>query len=442
MVMTMTPADWRDELSKELVHEAGEVQTRRRWRDGPHPWPTPPTALRAVMTRLCELAETNLCGLAVDAVSERLAVAGMRVFGDGRDAELWSRIWQANHLDADSTDAHREALTTESAYVLVTHRDGADPLITVEEPCECVVEYAPGDRRTRVAALKRFVDERSGYVVATVWTPDEVWTWRAPYRASDVTGPGQRLQWEEHPDYPGGPNPFGVVPLVEIRCDGELGHKVTTLQRRINMTMFRLITIGEFQIVPQRYAIGITVDTDVDGNAVNPMQVGEEHVWILDAEDPSKAQIGQLEPANIEPIMKLLEGDVTRFGAITKTPLYYVAGGLVNVSADAIRAAEAGLIAKVGRTQLKFGQAWEEVYKLALVSIGIDPPADIETQWADPESRSLAERADAALKLKAAGYPFSAVARKMGETETEIGRLRAEIVAEAGAPALSAPAAP
>jgi hypothetical protein len=234
--------------------------------------------------------------------------------------------------------------------------------------------------------------------------------------------------------------------MIEMTSPGELGHKVITLNRRINMTMFRILSIGEFQIVPQKYAIGINVKEDADGNPINPLKVGPEHVWILDSDDPSKAKVDQLEPADISPLMSLLDADVTRFGAVTKTPLYYVAGGLVNVSADAIRAAEAGLIAKVRRRQLSFGEAWEEAFRLGMLSIGETPPPDLEVVWSDPASRSLAEMADASLKLQQAGYPFAAIARKMGETDAEIARLIAEREAtasgrswqEVGLPALVA----
>lgn len=422
----MTPEQWRDKLSTKLAHEAREAHERRRWRDGPHAWPTPPEALRAILGRLCELAETNMCGLAVDAVAERLGVAGMR----GVDIDLWRRIWQANNLDADSSIAHRDALTTESGFILVTLRDGGlDPEVTVEDPEECIVAYEPGSRRRRAAALKRFVDRDAGEVVATVWTPDEITTWRAPFKA-DGTGPSQRPRWELHPDFPGGPNRLGIVPMVEIRCEGELGHDVITTQRRLNMTMFRLLTVAEFQVVPQTYLIGADIERNEDGSAKNPLKRGPEHVWLLDGEDPSKVQLGQLPAADLAPLMAMIEADVTRFGAITKTPLYYVAGGLVNVSADAIRAAEAGLIAKVRDRQLAFGEAWEEAFRLTLLALDLPVPSDLETVWADAETRSLAERADAAVKLGAVGWPFAALARKMGETDTEVARLLEERDAE------------
>ena len=425
-MLDMTPEQWRDHLLPSLRIQATDTAELRLWLDGPHPWPTPPTAIKERLQRLCELAETNLCGLAVDAVAERLGVSGMRVTGDmGLDADLWRRVWQANYLDADSTEAHRDALTTGHSYLLVTPRDGADPQVTVEDPTECVIAYSPGSRRDRLAALKCYTagDE----LVATVWTADEVVTWRSPLVAP---ARASAHRWQLHSDYPPAPNPLRVVPMVEMRCDGELGHKVVTTQKRINMTMFRLLMIGDYMIVPQRYLIGAEIQRGADGNPVNSLQSGPEHAWIIDAEDAAKVKIGQLDPADISQLLTFLEGDVTRFGAITKTPLYYVAGGLVNVSADAIRAAEAGLVAKVRRRQLTFGEAWEEAFSLAMQAMGVAAPDDIEIVWADAESRSLAARADAAVKLQAIGYPFPALARKMGDTEAEIARLAAERAAE------------
>ncbi len=67
---------------------------------------------------------------------------------------------------------------------------------------------------------------------------------------------------------------------------------------------------------------------------------------------------------------------------------------------------------------------------MALIAKGKPPIADIEMEWDAPETRSPAELADAAIKLSQSGYPFLAIARYMGATPTEIGRLVEERAAQ------------
>lgn len=434
----VTPQQWRDKLLPRLVQRMSYVSAQRRWYDGPHPWPTAPSTTNDLYERFCRLAETNVCGLVVDAPMERLRVDGVRLSADpGADLDAWDRVWQRNQLDAGSVSAHEEALKVGSGYVLVWPAGDAGPQVTIEDALECIVAYEPGSRRVRRAALKAFTDPDAGEQVVTVWTPAEVVTWRRPVAESilavDSLAWGRPLVdasgWTID-EQASGPHQFRAVPLVELNPRAvEISRSVVTIQQRINKAMFDSLVIGEYQAFRQRYAIGIEVKTDAEGNPVNPLQSGPERVWLLESDDPSTAKIGELAAADLSDHEKRIDGDIHRLAAVTKTPLYYVSGGLVNVSADAIRAAEAGLIAKCRNHQLMFGQSWEEVFRLALIADGQTPPEMIEMVWADPESRSLAERADAALKLRQAGYPFSAVARKMGETQVEIDRL----VAEAGA---------
>jgi hypothetical protein len=59
-------------------------------------------------------------------------------------------------------------------------RPGSDdpPTITAEHPSQCIVACAPGNRRKRLAALKKWVDE-DGYVYANVYLPDGVAKFRS-----------------------------------------------------------------------------------------------------------------------------------------------------------------------------------------------------------------------------------------------------------------------
>lgn len=423
----MTPDQWRDSLSDTLRHRRAAVLQARALYDGPHQWPTPPTAIRQRMERLCALAETNICSLIVDAVSDRLEIDGIRLSPGSDDDTVWREVWQANHLDVDSIIAHEEMLKSGRSFLLASEVADAPARLTVEDPMECIVAYRPGERRDRVAALKTFIE--GDEAVATLWTPESVITWRSS--ATRSTEPGAwRLDQSASGDHP-----FGKVPMVELRCkprmdpnstSSELPNSIIVIQQRINLTMLQLLLASGLMVVPQRYLIGADLPKDADGNLVNSLEAGADRVWIVEADDPSKVQLGQLAPADINKIADLIEADIQRAAAISRTPLYYLNGGLINISADTIRAAADGHLAKVKARRKAVSEPWEEGINLVQLANGQPEVPDMEIHWADAETRSLAEKADAGLKLFSIGYPFAAIARKMGESQAEIARLMVE----------------
>ena len=48
----MTPEQWRDHLLPSLRAQMVATVEHRRWLDGPHPWPTPPEAIRERLQRM------------------------------------------------------------------------------------------------------------------------------------------------------------------------------------------------------------------------------------------------------------------------------------------------------------------------------------------------------------------------------------------------------
>jgi hypothetical protein len=100
---------------------------------------------------------------------------------------------------------------------------------------------------------------------------------------------------------------------------------------------------------------------------------------------------------------------------------------MANLSGDALIAAETGLVKRVEEKQLWFGQALREVFGLIALAQGNDAKSKAiaggSIMWADAESRSQAQMADALLKLKQIGFPFEFLASRYGLTPTEVADL-------------------
>jgi hypothetical protein len=128
--------------------------------------------------------------------------------------------------------------------------------------------------------------------------------------------------------------------------------------------------------------------------------------------------------ANLEAYSNIIEVAVGHIAAQTRTPQHYLSGKMTNISGDALLAAETGLVKRVEEKQIWFGQALREMFRLVALAQGNDAKADAiaggRVLWADAESRSHSQLADALLKLKQIGFPFEWIALKYGLTPTEI----------------------
>ena len=400
------------------------------------------------------LAESgcNWAELIVNAVAERLQVVGFR-FGSETDSELAWNLWQSNCMDADSELLQTDALVTGSSFLLVqpdeTNPSGVS--MTVESPYQATVLYDPGSRRRRVAGYKRYgaaadyalndwalVNQgqlTAGSVVEVLVTPEEIVTW-----------------WPDSGEPQVEPNPVGVVSMVEVvpqprtlgppRSEFEA---VTTIIDRINTFVFNLMVSADYGAFRQVWASGVKIARQVVANpdgtdttvALRPFDIGANR--LLASENPD-AKFGSFPEAMLTGYLSAIEQDVVHLAAITQTPAHYLMGKMINLAADAIKAAETGLVSKTRRRSVHIGEAYEEVMRLALGIVGSPAAANQEAEviWQDMETRSEGQRVDALVKMATLGVPTPVLWQKWGASPSEIEAWQAMRAAE-GLPGIPAP---
>lgn len=371
-----------------------------------------PEARKALGDRFGRLA-TNIPRLAVTSLAERLRVTGFT------GADVWSE-WLRNDLDQTSGISHREALLLGSSYVVVWADQFGRPQVSIESAKQVAVLTDPGSRRI-TAAVKRW--ETATTTEATVFLPDQIIRLRAEQTGATIHG----FKTIETLD-----NPLGVVPVVRLKNgDRLLDDGVSEIEDlkplvdALNKVLVDMMTTSEFVGRPRRWATGIELEEDEEGDAVNPIPEGNRAMIAEQAE----AKFGQLESADLggyESAVDVLLGQIM---AVSALPAHYI-GQLSDTpaSADALRAAEASLTARAEARQATFGRAWEQVARLMVgVRDGVDPQqVDVRVTWADAATRSIAQEADAVVKLFQAGLlPASYALKRLGYSDTEVTEIAA-----------------
>jgi Phage portal protein, SPP1 Gp6-like len=250
-------------------------------------------------------------------------------------------------------------------------------------------------------------------------------------------------------------NPLAVVPVVNLRNTdriiGDWGSSeiedLKSLCDALNKSLADMMVTSEYVGRPRRFATGIELSEapvlDDDGNPVldgagqpvmrevNPIPEG--HRAMISENDAAKfGQLAAADLAGYEASVRIILGQIQ---AVSTLPSAYL--GVMSdqpQSADALRASESSLVARAEARQATFGRAWEQVARLMVaVRDGRDPNLidDIRVQWADAATRSVAQEADATVKLYAAGLlPASYALGKLGYSDDEVAKIAAARSAE------------
>lgn len=468
--MTATPiADrtaelWRDVLLAELMMRQATLRVHFAYYEGDHPLPRAPKAARDAYRRLLRQSRTNWVQLVVDSVAERLQVVGFR-FGDNQgDSDAWM-IWQANHMDSDAELAQTDALTCGVNYVSVWPDEDNPTGVTIESehPTQTIVAYDPDHRRKRIAALKAWVEPDA--IRTWLVTPYQSVQWTAETRHPATTTEPESIfggaSWELASD---DDNPLGEVPIVELRPwprtqplrAGQVPGRsemdgVVDLQDRINTTILNRMIATEYAAFRQKWATGLQLPTardpvtgeeivDNQGQPVHtsPFEIAVDRLLVAEDENVKFGEFGESDLAGY---IRSVAADVTHMAAITKTPPHYLLGEIVNASGDALKAAETGLVAKVRRRAQHFGEAWEDVMRLAFSAKGDARAVDFQAEviWADFETRSEGELVDALVKMSSLGVPQEVLWQRWGASPQEVERWKSMSAEQAARQALSAP---
>lgn len=428
----LTVEQWIGVLAPRLQRQAAVAQQWDAYYDGRQPLSyLAPELLRELDGRIRAVV-VNWPRLVVDSVDERLDVEGFR-YGtdDAGDDRLWS-WWQANDLDEGSQMAHVDALATGTSFVSVGSGDAGVPVVTVESSEQVTVDCDPRTRAVR-AAWKAWRDDVEGVEHATLYLPEATAWYSRPVAPGSPAGTGWVLQDSDR-------HGLGVVPVVPVanrpRTLAPLGQSelvdVVPLSDAACKVATDMMVAAEFHAMPRRWVVGMTEAdfTDAQGNQVGEWSRVAGRLWATGAL-PSEVQMGQFAEASLSNFHDTINALARLVASLAGLPPHQLGMTTDNpASADAIRSSETRLVKRAERRQRSFGGSWESVMRLCLLIVDGEVPEEaraLTTVWRDAATPTIAQKADAAVKLYAGGITSRRQAREdVGYSETQIKRMAAD----------------
>lgn len=379
---------------------------------------------RRAFGQMLSAVSDNWIPLIITASTERMHVQGIRTAEGGTSADDAWAIWRRSGLEEDADLAFTEASKCGESYILA-ERDPFDPRqarITTEHPRQFIVRREPSDRRRLRAALKVWWDEEADEQHLTMWTPDAIYRRRR----------SRNQPWfDGRTDAANDTNQLGRVPVGVIvnqpsmlparpplalmvpphnAPDAWIGlgrsdeaDAIPTVDQ-INLLLCNMLVASELSAFRQRWATGLAVPRDpTTGNPIEPFKAAVERLWI--SENPD-TKFGEFTPTDLTNYIKAIESRIQSLASRSRTPAHYLMAGMVTFpSGESLRAAETGLVAKVGGKQRSAEPGILTGLSCACEIEGVALPDTAQVDWMPSESRAEAEFADSLIKKLSLGVP-------------------------------------
>jgi hypothetical protein len=397
------------ELDRDLLHD-GPKGLVRRYLKGEHDLPYMPRSAQSEYRSMAKRSVTNWLPLVSDTFAKALFVDGFRAADEAKNAPAWD-YWQRNRLDARQTVAHRGALDYGVSYVYVLPGDSA-PVIRPVSPLRSHAVYLDPDDEWPVFGIVTDGRTDTEDRIVRLFDDEAVYTLTKPKDGRD-------LEWQTTEEHK-----LGVCPMIRFRdrLDGDATGIIAplkTIQDRVNEAVFSLHIALQYASFRQRWATGLAIPVDEDetipdpadptGVAVIPnpnfgkptesFQAAVDRLWVTDS---SEAKFGDFDQTDVSGHLKTYVEAVKALAAVAQISPHAMLGDLVNLSADALAAAEATTQRKANEYETLFGEAWEQVLRLAALAAGDSEAAADESaqvRWRDTEARSFAATVDALGKM-------------------------------------------
>lgn len=421
------------------------------WHIGEPPTPAAVREAREAFREFEAEATTNWAELIVGSMRERQAVRDVRtsVSGDDPDDVAWN-YWLDNNLDVEFSTFVETFLWAGDAYAMVID-DPDGPVVTHEDPRECVTFHDPVRQSKLRAAAKFYSDPDEGRAYAVVMIAGSYYDddLARTYTAS-MDGVGELStsfdpeSWSWDEDLGGAEGMalnHGFVPVVRLRNRRGMGEFEPHLphMRRINRLTFQLSVIVMYQAYKQRAIISDTDDPDeeAEGQLADSLNVDSlEDVLTSDPGSwfmlPSGTKVWESTQTDINGLLKALHDEQLALAAVARRPMGMFAPD--NQSASGANFTREGLQFAVEDKQARLRRFLVDVFHLVFLTAADSERAEksgINVSFMPAERYTITDKASATSQVSQS-FPLRTILREIWQmTPNEIQQVEAEAASDA-----------
>lgn len=390
------------------IKERGDrVAKYRRYERGEHD-----SGLTTQMRNMLRLSTTgqtydfnvNYCRIIIDKMAGRLRVSEISTGDKNSDAWIADTL-QRNDWDAMQGIFYRAAIRDGDSYAMVDPAtlmwtaepayDGFSGVVAIYSPMQAAPLWACklwSEAETQDISG----DEPASTVIIKlmVYQPERITAWTAGTGQGEVIPAPvfdgvNEVNWE-----------LGVVPVIHYAnlIDnytqyGESEIRVAIPPQDVmNRTLHSMVMASEFSAFKVAWSIGMEINKNgiTPGAVINLLLPDSEHVSPEQIEFLKAVRVGEFSESDISQYTNQLDALTRHVSQVSQTPIYGVtAEG--NLSGEALKQLEIGLIGKIQRFQRENGKAVKQLLELTAAmqntfGDGGAPELDnISVNWASPE---------------------------------------------------------
>lgn len=358
-----------------------------------------PSNAPAEVKAMARMSRVNVIAIVVDTLAQSMFVDGFRAKDDADDLEVWG-IAQKNRWDKRQTGVHRATAAYGAAYAVALPGDPV-PVMRGVSPRNMTCVYGEDPDWPMWAfeslgrGLYRLYDDEAIYYVGE----------GKPQPSQTRAAPFEHISTEVHD--------AGVTPVVRFLDEDDLDIEddvdcrlggvelpmrgqvapLVPLQEQVDLTTFSLHVAQHYSAFRQRWAIGWIPEDEAQ-----KVKAAASQLWTFD-KGPEEMKLGEFEQTSLDGFLKSRESSMRHAAALSQTPVHELTGDLVQLTAEALAAAEAGKDRKVSERQTLSGESHEQLFWLVGQLAGIDVPDDAQVVWRDTSARAFSATVDALGKL-------------------------------------------
>lgn len=394
---------------------------------GEHPFNFASEKFKQTFGRTFQRLKDNLCPVVVDTIVDRLEVVN---FGsDEADANVYDHaweIWSRNLMPMRAQDAHREALITGDAYLMLWQTAEGKAVIYPQRAANCVIIRDEEARTVKFAAKVWLEGKR---LRLNLYYDDRIEKYVTRQETSALPDRAEAFIFCEQDAVMD--HAMGFVPLFQMSWNAGLNDcgtsalaNIPPLQDALNKALCDMFVNMEYTAFPQRYAVGLALERDEAGAPKQPFKAGVDRLWVSEMAD---SRFGQFEPSDNTQFLAIQDSLRSEIARLTGVPFHYLMFGQSQFpSGEAMKTAEARLLAKVKLAQMTFGAVWGEVMRAALAIEGSSITSALTVAWADPAPRSEREMLEALLIKQQLGAASDTLLVEAGYSAEDLARMKSE----------------